>query len=112
MASASTARVRFLRVAPRKASLVADLIRGKKVQEALNILSFNRRHVAKDFKKLVLSAVANAEQKGGIDPDNLWLKTVTVDRGPIYKRWRARARGSASRIEKRTSHLQVILEER
>ena len=108
----AVAKVRFLRVTPQKAILVANLIRGKQVQIALNILTFNKRHVARDFKKLVQSALANAEQKGGMDPDNLIVKTVTVDRGPIHKRWRARARGMASRIEKRTSHITVTLEEK
>lgn len=108
----AVARVRYLNVTPRKAMLVANLIRGKKVQDALDMLSFSRRYVARDFKKLVKSALANAEQKGGIDPDNLVIATVAVDRGPIHKRWRARARGSAARIEKRTSHITLELKEK
>lgn len=108
----AVARVRFLRVTPRKAMLVANLIRGKKVQEALDTLSYTKRYVARDFKKLLQSALANAEQKGGMDPDNLFIKKVTVDRGPIHKRWRARARGMAGRIEKRTSHITLELEEK
>ena len=108
----AVARVRFLRVTPRKAMLVANLIRGKKVQEALDSLSFNKRHVAKDLKKLLQSALANADQKGGMDPDNLYIKKITVDRGPILKRWRARARGMAGRIEKRTSHITLELDEK
>lgn len=106
------ARVRYLQVTPRKAMLIANLIRGKKVQKALDVLAFNKRYVAKDFRKLIHSALANAEQKGGMDPDNLFIKKVTVDRGPIHKRWRARARGMASRIEKRTSHITIELDER
>ncbi|MDX1387141.1 MAG: 50S ribosomal protein L22 [bacterium] len=108
----AVARVRYLRVTPQKAMLVANLIRGKKVQAALDTLSFTRRYVARDFKKLLQSALANAEQKGGMDPDNLFIKKVTVDKGPILKRWRARARGSASRIEKRTSHITLELDEK
>lgn len=107
----AVARVRYLNVTPRKAMMVASLIRGKKVQDALDTLSFNKRHVARDFKKLLQSALANAEQKGGMDPDNLVIGKVAVDRGPIHKRWRARARGSAGRIEKRTSHITLELKE-
>ncbi|HEX5035094.1 MAG TPA: 50S ribosomal protein L22 [bacterium] len=108
----ATARISYLRVAPRKARLVADLIRGKGVQKALDILSFTNRYVAKDFKKLLRSALANAEQKGGMDPDNLIVKTVMVDQGPTLKRWQARARGSAFKIEKKTSHVTLILAEK
>jgi len=106
------ARVRHLRVTPRKCRLVADLIRGKKVQHALDILAFTNRYVAKDFTKLLRSALANAEQKGGMDPDNLIVKTVMVDQGPIIKRFQARARGSAFAIQKKTSHITLVLEEK
>ncbi len=108
----AVARVHYLRVTPRKARLVADLIRGKKVQQALDILSFTNRYVAKDFKKLLRSALANAEQKGGMDPDNLFIKTLMVDPGPMLKRWQARARGSAFQIQKKTSHITLILDEK
>lgn len=108
----ATARISYLRVTPRKARLVADLIRGKGVQKALDILSFTNRYVAKDFKKLLRSALANAEQKGGMDPDNLIVKTVMVDQGPTLKRWQARARGSAFKIEKKTSHVTLVLAEK
>lgn len=108
----ATARISYLRVTPRKARMVADLIRGKGVQKALDILSFTNRYVAKDFKKLLRSALANAEQKGGMDPDNLIVKTVMVDQGPTLKRWQARARGSAFKIEKKTSHITLILAEK
>ena len=106
------ARVSYLRVTPRKARLVADLIRGKKVQEALDRLAFTNRYVAKDFRKLIRSALANAEQKGGMDPDNLIVKTVMVDQGPTLKRSQARARGTAFKIEKKTSHITLVLEEK
>ena len=108
----ATARVSYLRVTPRKARLVADLIRGKKVQEALDMLAFTNRYVSKDFRKLIRSALANAEQKGGMDPDNLIIKTVMVDQGPMLKRWQARARGTAFKIEKKTSHITLVLEEK
>ena len=108
----AVARIRYLRVTPRKARLVADLIRGKKVQEALDLLSYTNRYVAMDFKKLLKSALANAEVKGGMDPDNLVIKTVTVDGGPIIKRWQAHARGSAFPIQKKTSHITLVLEEK
>lgn len=108
----ANARIRYLRVTPRKARLIADLIRGKKVQEALDSLAFNKRYVAKDFHKLIRSALANAEQKGGMDPDNLFIKSVMVDQGPTMKRWRARARGMAGRIEKKTCHILLELDEK
>lgn len=106
------ARISHLRVTPRKARLVADLIRGKKVQEALDILAFTNRYVSKDFTKLLRSALANAEQKGGMDPDNLFIKTLMVDQGPIIKRWQARARGVAAKIQKKTSHITLVLGEK
>lgn len=112
MSETATARIRYLRVAPRKARLVADLIRGKKVQQALDMLAFTNRYVAGDFRKLIRSALANAEQKGGMDPDNLIVKTVMVDQGPTMKRWQARARGTAFKIEKKTSHITLVLGEK
>ncbi len=108
----SSAKFKFLRVAPRKAMMVANMIRGRKVEEALAILKFNKRHVARDFVKLLKSALANAEQKGSVDTDNLFIKKLTVDQGPILKRWRARARGSGSRINKKTSHICVTVAEK
>lgn len=106
------AKIRHLRVAPRKARLVADLIRGKKVQEALDRLALTNRYVAKDFRKLIRSALANAEQQGNIDLDNLVIKTLFVDQGPTLKRWQARARGTAAKILKKTSHITLILAEK
>jgi large subunit ribosomal protein L22 len=106
------AKLRYLRVAPRKVRLVADQVRGMPVQQALDLLTFARKSAAIDISKLIRSAVANADQKGGIDVDNLVVKTVLVDQGPIIRRFLARARGSASRINKKTSHITVVLEER
>jgi large subunit ribosomal protein L22 len=108
----AVAKIRYLRVTPRKARLVADLIRGKKVQEALDLLAFTNRYVSKDFRKLLRSALSNAEQKGGMDPDNLVVRTVMVDQGPTMKRWQARARGVAFKVEKKTSHITLVLDER
>lgn len=107
-----SAKLRYLRVAPRKVRLVADQVRGLPVQQAIDLLTFARKSAALDLSKLIRSAVANADHKGGIDVDNLVVKTVLVDQGPIIRRFLARARGSASRINKKTTHITVVLEER
>ena len=107
-----SACLRYLRVAPRKVRLVADTVRGLPVQEALDFLTFARKSAAQDVLKLIRSAVANADQKRNIDVDNLVVKTIYVDQGPIIRRFLARARGSASRINKKTSHITVVLEEK
>lgn len=106
------AQLRYLRVSPRKVRRVVDSIRGRKVEEALDILRFTTMASAPDLSKLLQSAVANADRRGGVDLDNLYLKSVWVGVGPIIKRYLARARGSASRINKRTSHITVVLEEK
>lgn len=106
------ARLRYLRVAPRKVRLVADLVRGLKVQEAIDQLTFTKKSAALDIGKLLRSAVSNADQKGGIDVDNLVVKSIWVDQGPTLRRSLPRARGSASRINKKTSHITVVLEEK
>lgn len=108
----ATAKLNFLRVAPRKTRLVADLIRGKAVQDALDILAFSRRRVAGDLRKLLRSALANAEETGKLDLDQLRVKTITVDGGPILKRSLPRAKGSADPIQKKTSHVTLVLEEK
>ena len=102
------------RVSPQKARLVADLIRGKDVEEVLEVLAFNHRKSASLFKKLVESAVANAEYKANrdgvrLDIDGLVVKTAMVDEGPSLRRWRPRARGMATRVTKRTSHITVVV---
>ena len=107
-----TAKLKYLRVAPRKVRLVVDTVRGLKVQEALDNLTFARKASAIDISKLIRSAVSNADRKGGIDVDNLIVKTIFVDQGPTLRRSLARARGSASRINKKTSHITVVLEEK
>jgi large subunit ribosomal protein L22 len=105
-----TARLKFGRIAPRKARLVADLIRGKGSEESLNILAFTNKGAAKILTKLLKSAVANATQKK-IDVDRLFVKKVTVDQGPMMKRFTPRALGRATTIRKRTSHITIVLDE-
>ncbi len=106
------AKLRHLRVAPRKVRLIADQVRGRPVQYAMDLLKFDRKSAAIDISKLIRSAVASAQSRGGIDIDNLVVRTIYVDQGPIIRRFLARARGSASRINKKTSHITVVLEER
>ncbi len=106
------ARLRFARISPRKARLVADLVRGKRSEEALNILSFTKKASAKILIKLLKSAIANATLKKTIDIDRLYVKQIMVDEGPTMKRFQARALGRATTIRKRTSHIHIILDER
>ena len=106
------ARLRFVRIAPRKARLVADLIRGKKSEEALNILNFTKKAAAKILIKLLKSAIANATQKKTVDIDRLYVKQIMVDQGPTMKRFQPRALGRATMIRKRTSHINIVLDER
>ncbi len=100
---------RMVRVAPRKARLVVDQIRGKAVVDARDILRFNERAVAEIVEKVVNSAAANAEHKDGLRAEDLFVKTCFVDEGPTLKRIRPRAKGSASPIRKRTCHITVIV---
>lgn len=96
---------------PRKVRLVADAVRGKTVDDALRKLRFLTKRAAKPMAKLIESAVANAEENDGKRRDNLIISTVTVDKGPTLKRYRPRARGRATRINKRTSHINLELAE-
>jgi large subunit ribosomal protein L22 len=105
------AKLRFTRIAPRKARLVADLIRGKRSEEALSILTFTPKAAARIIIKLLRSAIANADQKK-IDVDRLYVKTIMVDQGPTMKRFMPRALGRATTIRKRTSHITIVLDER
>jgi large subunit ribosomal protein L22 len=107
----ATAKLSFVRLSPQKARLVVDMVRGKRVQEALNILKFSPQCAAELVAKLVSSAVANAEQKGVNDVDRLFVKTIFVDQGPVLRRFMPKGRGSASRIRKPTSHITVVLGE-
>ena len=104
--------LKFARVGCQKARLVADEIRGKNVNEAMRVLTFMPKKSAGLMKKLLESAVANAENKKVIDVDNLYVKTVLVDKGPDYKRFRPRAQGRAFMIRKKTSHINLVLDER
>jgi large subunit ribosomal protein L22 len=104
------ASLNFLRLAPRKVRLVADTVRGLPVAAALAMLKYRPQAAAKPLAKLLLSAVANAENKGGkVDVDALVIKTLTVDQGPKMRRFMPRAMGRAYRVEKKTSHVYVEL---
>ncbi len=103
------AQAKYLRTAPRKAQLVADQIRGRTVPEARTILAFTTRDAARDMEKVLNSAVANAEANHGLIGDELIVAAAFVGEGPTLKRWRARARGRAARIRKRTSHITIAL---
>jgi large subunit ribosomal protein L22 len=106
------ASLQFLRISPRKVRLVADLIRGKNVEDALNILQFTTKSSAKPLAKLVKSAVANADQKGGINVDKLYIKSMSVDGGPVIKGFLRGGLGRATPIRHRTSHVTVQLDQR
>jgi large subunit ribosomal protein L22 len=106
------ASLKYARIGAQKARLVADLIRGKGVNEALKSLTFLDKKGGDLFKKLLESAVANAEQKNVIDVDNLFIKTVFVDQGPSMKRFRPRAQGRAFMVKKKISHINLVLDER
>ena len=103
------AEARYVRTAPRKAALVADQIRGRTVPEARTILAFMTRDAAGDVRKVLDSAVANAEVNHGLSGDDLFVASAFVGAGPTLKRWRARARGRVARIKKRTCHITIEL---
>jgi large subunit ribosomal protein L22 len=107
------AKLGFVRITSRKMGLVADEVRGKPINEALNYLRFSpRKRTAGVLYTLLKSAVANADQKGTVDVDKLFVKTLLVGSGPILKRFRPRAKGSAFRINKKSSNVTVTLAER
>jgi len=106
------AKLRYVRLSPQKTRLVVDMVRGKRIQEALNILKFSPQKAADVVSKLVSSAVANAEQQGVSDVDRLFVKTISVDQGPVLKRFLPRAQGRATKIRKPTSHITVVLDEK
>jgi large subunit ribosomal protein L22 len=103
------AQARWLRITPRKARLTVDNIRGRTVPEARTVLAFTDRAAAREVEKVLRSAVANAEANHGLLGDELVIHSATVDEGPTIKRWRARARGRAARIGKRTCHITLTL---
>jgi large subunit ribosomal protein L22 len=108
----ASAKLRYARLSPRKTRLVVDMVRGKGVQEALNILRFSPQKAAGIVGTLVSSAVANAEQKGVSDVDRLYVKSIQVDQGPVLRRFMPRAQGRATKIRKPTSHITVVLDEK
>lgn len=108
----TVAVAKYLRISAQKVRLVANLIRGRDVEAALNVLAFTPKSSAPLIAKVLKSAIANAGQKEGVDVDTLVVKNVLVDEGPTLKRFRARAMGRGTRILKRMCHIKVIVEER
>ncbi len=108
----ATAKARFVRVSPTKARRVIDLVRGKSVAEALDILRWAPQAASEPVAKVIASAAANAQNNDGLDPATLVVATIHADEGPTAKRIRPRAQGRAFRIRKRTSHITVIVESR
>ena len=102
-----SAKLTFTRIAPCKARLVADQIRGKTVGRALEILTFSPKKAARVIKKILESAIANAEHNEGADIDELAVSNIFIDDGPTHRRFQARARGRVMKILKRTSHITV-----
>jgi large subunit ribosomal protein L22 len=105
------AKLKYARISAQKVRLVADQIRGLQVEKALNVLSFSPKKGAGIIKKVLESAIANAEHNEGADIDELKVAAVMVDEGPTMKRIRARAKGRANRIMKRTSHITLMVAE-
>ena len=106
------AHARFVRTSPQKLNLVAELIRGKNADAAIAQLTFSKRRVANDVRKLLQSAVANAENNHQLDVDRLYVKEATVGKTAVFKRFRPRARGRVGRIRKPVSNLTIIVRER
>lgn len=106
------AKGRFLRVTPRKARLVVDLIRDKHTDEALSTLQFTPKRAAKTVAGVLRSAIANAEQNADVNVDNLFISKATVDGGPVLKRFRPAPMGRAVRVLKRTCHITIELDEK
>ena len=106
------ATAKMIRVAPQKARLVADLVRGKQVKEALGILEYLNKGATPAIIKVVKSAAANVVNNEGANAENLYIKEIFVDEGTTIKRFRAKAKGSGTRILKRTSHITCVVAER
>lgn len=105
------ATARVVRIAPRKVRLVVDAIRGKSAAEAISILRFANKGAAEAVEKVLMSAIANAEHNFDMYVEDLYVSEAYVDEGPTLKRFRPRAQGAASRINKRTSHITVVVSE-
>ncbi len=106
------ATLRYIRISPRKVGIVCDLIRGKSVAQANAILAVTPKAASEPLAKLVKSAAANAENNHGMDPEKLYVAETYATPGPIMKRFMPRAKGAANRIDKRTSHVTVVVKER
>ena len=102
---------KYIRISPQKARLVADVVRGMEVDNAITTLKFMPKKGARILRKVIESAVANAIQTEKVDADTLYIKKILIDGGPMLKRFRPRAMGRANRILKRTSHITVVLDE-
>ena len=109
MANEVSAILKGVRISPQKARLVADMIRGKKVENAINMLTFSPKKGAEIMKKVLESAIANAEHNNSADIDDLKIKNIYVDKGATLKRIRARAKGRAAKIQKQTSHITLTV---
>ncbi len=107
-----SAKLSYARVSVQKACFVLDAIRGKDVQTALAILEYNPRYASSIIRKLLQSAIANAENNNGMNTENLYIAECYANKGPTMKRVKPRARGSAYRIEKRMSHITIVLDEK
>jgi large subunit ribosomal protein L22 len=106
------ASVKNVRVSPRKARLVADAVRGKRVMDAIAISRFLPNKTALDIEKLLRSVAANAENNYDLDPEDLWIKAIYADDAGSYRRFKAKARGRVGRIVRRNCHITVIAEDR
>lgn len=110
--SRPSAKLSFARISVQKACYVLDTIRGKDVNEAIGLLTYNPRYGATVINKLLKSAIANAQNNNGMNPEDLYVAECYANKGPTMKRIRARAQGRAYRIEKRTSNITIVLDER
>ncbi len=111
----ASAKARFVRITPRKARLIADMIRGMKAGRAQGLLAHSTKRAAESIEKLLRSALANllnSEEGRNVDINEAVVKEIKIDEGPTLKRWRPRAMGRATRIRKRTSHMTIIVEAR
>lgn len=106
------AKLSYARITPRKMRLVGDLVKGLPVETASSQLKFSQKRGSKLLSTLLTSAVANAKEKGGIDIEHLFIKTVMVDDGPMFKRFIPRAMGRATKVRKKMSHVTIILDEK
>ena len=109
---AVVAKLRYQRLSPQKARLVADIVRGKNALQALNVLEFTNKKAAKYIEKTLRSAIANAEHNFNLDPEKLYISKILIDKGPVLKRISPRAMGRADIIRKPTAHITVAVSEK